>query len=1163
MTLRFLLGRSGTGKTSFMLDEIRSTLAHHPEGNPIIYLVPDQMTFLSEYKLIKTPGLEGMIRAQVFSFSRLAWRVLQETGGMSRIHLDSVGVNMLIRKIMEEKKEELKVFRRSADKQGFVTQMEQMLVEFKRCCIQPEQLQSFLEQSTATSGVIQDKLHDLEVIYQSFEEKLMGKYLQSEDYFTLLIEKLADSAYIANAQIYVDGFYSLTQQELLILEEMMKRGCSVTVALTLDRPYPSLPPDPLELFRQTGTTYYEIYQTALRLGVPIEEDKVFTEVGRFSENPALKHLEQHFAVRPVRPYESPANVIVSQAVNRRAEVEGIARTIVKLVRDEEYRFRDIAVLMRNGEAYRDIIQTVFRDYEIPLFIDSKRKMLHHPLIELIRSTLDILTSNWRYEPVFQAIKTELLFPAEKNSDLMREQVDRLENYVLSRGIKGEKWTSKERWTYRRFRGLELEERSQTDKERQIEEELNELKQWFTAPILTLSSRINRAETARELSEALYLYLEDIRAAEQLEKLRQAAEEAGDLVAAREHEQAWNAVIDLLDQFVELLSEERMSLKAFALIIEAGLDSLNFSLVPQAMDQVIIANLDLSRLDDVKAAFIIGLNDGVLPGKAAAEGIFSDQDREMLLANGLEVAPSSKIRLLDEEFIAYKAFSTPSHLLYVSYPLADEEGKALLPSSYIKRISDVIPHIHTNLYSNDSFDGSPTEQADFIVNMEVALSHLTSQLQLKKRNYPMHPLWWDVYNALMDDEDMKFETSRVLSSLFYENQAKKLSSETTKQLYGESIMTSVSRMEMFNSCPFSHFAAHGLKLRERQVFRLDAPDIGEMFHGALKIISDYLYEHAISWAALTKDQCLTLARKAVETLAPKLQNQILLSSNRHHYLKRKLEQVIGRASIVLSEQAKLSGFAPIGLELGFGKNETLPPLSFSLQNGTKMELIGRIDRVDKAEESNGIFLRVLDYKSSEKDLSLTEVYYGLALQMLTYLDIVVTHSRSLIGTEALPAGVLYFHMHNPVIKSKGMLSLDQIEEEIFKSFKMKGLILGDTNVIQLMDQSLEAGASSKSHIIPASLKKDGTVSATSKIASRDEFSLLQKHVRHIYENAGNKMVNGDVGISPYKLKDRTPCKYCSFKTVCQFDSSLEDNEYRTLTDKKQKDVLALLREGVEV
>ena len=411
---------------------------------------------------------------------------------------------------------------------------------------------------------------------------------------------------------------------------------------------------------------------------------------------------------------------------------------------------------------------------------------------------------------------------------------------------------------------------------------------------------------------------------------------------------------------------------------------------------------------------------------------------------------------------------------------------------------------------------------------------------------------------MNDELVKQETTRILSSLFYENKAKRLSTETTKQLYGEDILASVSRMEMFNGCPFSHFAAHGLKLRERQIFRLDAPDIGEMFHGALKMISDYLYEHQISWTSLTKQQCVLLAKKAVEMLAPKLQNQILLSSNRHHYLKRKLENVISRATAVLSEQAKWSGFAPIGLELGFGKNGTLPPLSFTLQNGTKMELMGRIDRVDKAEEENEIFLRVLDYKSSEKDLNLTEVYYGLALQMLTYLDIVVTHSKVLVGTEAMPAGVLYFHVHNPVVKSKGMLSIDQIEEEIFKDFKMKGLVLGDNQVIQLMDQSLEIGASSKSNIIPASFKKDGTLSATSKIASHEEFSLLQKHVRHIYEDAGNKMVEGDVGIAPYKLKDRTPCTFCSFKSVCQFDQSLEDNQYRNLTDKKQKDVLEILR-----
>ncbi len=1158
MSLRFLLGRSGTGKTSFILDEIRGQLAENPEGNPIIYLVPDQMTFLSEYKLIKTPGLAGMIRAQIFSFSRLAWRVLQETGGMSRIHLDNVGVSMLIRKVIVENKEELKVFRRSADKQGFVMQIEQMLTEFKRYCIRPDELQHYLGQASAKEGAIQDKLHDLELVYRSFEDELIGKYLHSEDYFRLLIEKMATSAYMAHAEIYIDGFYSLTPQELLIIEEMMKRGCKMTVALTLDQDYKQAPPDNLELFRQTGTTYYQIYQIARKLGVSVAEDIFLTETSRFSENFALKHLEQNFTVRPVHSYEQQADITISQAVNRRAEIEGVARTILKLVRDKQYRFRDVAILIRNSEAYRDILQTVFRDYRIPLFIDVKRTMLHHPLIELIRSTLEILTTNWRYESVFRAIKTELLFPLESNHDYMREKVDRLENYVLSRGIKGERWTSKDRWTYRRVRSLELEEHSQTDKERQVEEELNELKQLFTEPILKLSRRIKQATTARELAEALYLYLEELHVPEQLDKLRIAAEKKGDLALAREHEQSWNAVVDLLDQFVELLNEEKISLKSFTAIIESGLESLHFSLVPQAMDQVIVANLDLSRLDDVKAAFVIGLNDGVLPGKTVDEGIISDQDREVLLQTGLQLAPSSKVRLLDEEFTAYKAFTTASHSLYLSYPLADEEGKALLPSPYLKRVRDVVTHVYETFYSNDPSDVSPGEQADFVVNVDVALSYLTSQLQLRKRNYPIHTLWWDVYNTLMNDELVMGETTRILSSLFYENKARKLSTETSKQLYGEDIVTSVSRMEMFNGCAFSHFAAHGLKLRERQIYRLDAPDIGEMFHGALKLISDYLLKHGISWKSLTKEQCVLLARKAVETLAPKLQNQILLSSNRHHYLKRKLEHVIGRATVVLSEQAKWSGFAPIGLELGFGKDGTLPPLSFTLQNGSKMELMGRIDRVDQAQDENEIFLRVLDYKSSAKDLNLTEVYYGLALQMLTYLDIVVTHSKLLVGTEAMPAGVLYFHVHNPVIQSKGMLSIDQIEQEIFKDFKMKGLILGDHDVIQLMDQSLEIGASSKSDIIPASFKKDGTLSANSKIASHEEFSLLQKHVRHTYEEAGNKMMDGDVGIAPYKLKDRTPCAFCSFKSVCQFDQSLEDNQYRNLPDKRPKEVLDLLR-----
>ena len=262
------------------------------------------------------------------------------------------------------------------------------------------------------------------------------------------------------------------------------------------------------------------------------------------------------------------------------------------------------------------------------------------------------------------------------------------------------------------------------------------------------------------------------------------------------------------------------------------------------------------------------------------------------------------------------------------------------------------------------------------------------------------------------------------------------------------------MELFHSCPFSHFAQHGLKLRERQIFNLDAPDIGELFHAALKYIAETVMVQKLSWSSLTREQSERLAKDAVETLAPKLQNEILLSSNRHTYIKRKLEQIISRASIILSEHAKASGFSPVGLELGFGPKSELPPLSFQLRNGTKMELVGRIDRVDKAEDESGVYLRIVDYKSSEKELNLGEVYYGMALQMLTYLDIIISHSTSLIGSEAIPAGVLYFHVHNPMINAKKIMTLEEIEEEISKKFKMNGLLLGEENAIRLMDISLD-------------------------------------------------------------------------------------------------------------
>jgi ATP-dependent helicase/nuclease subunit B len=1153
-------GRSGSGKTQMCMNEIQDRLLENPEGAPIIYIVPEQMTFSTEYRLATNPILGGMIRAQVYSFSRLAWRILQETGGISRYHLSSVGISMLIRKIIEDKKDELKLFHRAADKNGFVQQVEQMITEFKRYCITPGEIIQKAEMSNGNSEnasrALQDKLNDLEIIYRQFEDEVFGKYIDSEDYFRLLSEKTSESTYLKEAEIYIDGFYSFTPQEYLVIKELMRHCQRVTITMTTDRTSFETVPDELDLFRLSSDACCTLYDLAKVEGIEMEPTIFLKQQQKWNQL-SLQHLESHFDSRPAAPYYGKADIHIGQAVNRRAEIEGIAREILQLVRTKNYRYKDLALLIRNGSDYHEIVEPVFSDYQIPYFIDQKSTMLNHPLIELIRSTLEVIQSFWRYEPVFRVIKTELIYPLQENQERMREKMDRLENYVLAYGIKGSKWTSKDRWTYRRFKGLEMEANVQTDAEKEIEQQLNELKLMVTAPILRLSRRLKKADTGRKLCEAIYLYLEELDIPSKLENWKVEAEQKGNLVKMREHDQVWNACIDLLDQYVEILGDEAVSLKSFSTILEAGFESLYFSLIPPALDQVIIGDLEKSRLTDIKTAFIVGVNEGVLPAKIADEGILSDDDREMLLAADLIVAPSSRTRLLDENFIAYKALTTPSESLYVSYPLANDEGKALIASSYIKRLKDMYPNLEEHFYGTDPAELTEEAQLNFITNHKTTLSYLTSQLQLKKRNYPISDLWWDVYNIYINGE-WKQRAEKVFSSLFYTNQTVQLSKETADELYGDTIQASVSRMELYNGCAFSHFAQHGLKLRERQVYRLEAPDIGELFHAALKHISDFVNEQRLSWASLTKKQCEELAREAVNALAPKLQNEILLSSERHHYIKRKLEQIITRASQVLSEHAKVSGFSPIGLELSFGRNGKLPPLTFSLKNGKQMELAGRIDRVDQAKgENDSTYLRVIDYKSSEKDVNLNEVYYGLALQMLTYLDIVITHSDQLVEMKASPAGVLYFHVHNPLISTSKLLTIDEIEKEIMKKFKMNGLMVGDPDVLKIMDQTLESG---DSQIISAGIKKDGNLTKKSKVASLNEFNDLRNYVRRLYQTTGEAIVDGQVAITPYKLKDKTPCTFCAYKSVCQFDESIE-NHYRILTPQPKETIFELIRKEV--
>lgn len=469
--------------------------------------------------------------------------------------------------------------------------------------------------------------------------------------------------------------------------------------------------------------------------------------------------------------------------------------------------------------------------------------------------------------------------------------------------------------------------------------------------------------------------------------------------------------------------------------------------------------------------------------------------------------------------------------------------------------------------------------DFIGHPEQTLRMLLLQLRQWRQGAEIPGMWWEVYNWFAAEQgadkpadeqaaeyrhadlSMKLKLERLLGSLFYRNEGIRLKKETSLRLYGGSTLRgSVSRMERFVACSFSHFASYGLRLKERQLYKLQAPDIGQLFHAALSEMAKRLQEQGRSWGSMTAEECRREAGATVDKLSPLLQGEILMSSKRYGYISRKLKNIVGRASVILGEHSRRGSFEPVGLELDFGPGQELPPLRITLPNGCVMEVVGRIDRVDKAEGEQGILLRVIDYKSSQKDLKLHEVYYGLSLQMLTYLDVLLTYSEQWLGQEALPAGALYFHVHDPLLTSANGMNREQAEQELMKRFKMKGLLTADREVVSLMDTTLDKGYSS---IVPVALKSDGNFYSSASVATPEQWGQLRSSVRSTISEIGTSITEGDVTIQPYRIQQETACTFCSFRPVCQFDEAVEGNSYNILS-KPGKEVIwdLLSRKGGE-
>jgi len=1153
MKLNFILGQAGYGKTWQCFQEIVERLVESPDGRPLLFIVPEQATYEVEQALAAACPGQGFMRAHVLGFRRLAHRVLNETGGAARPHISELGKRMVFSRLLMENKSNFKLLSRAAAEKSFAATVAGLVKEFKTYGVGPELLATITsEQECQKNQALTAKMQDLALLYQGFEDFLVGRYIDPEDYLNLLAEKIPEASLLQQAEVWVDGFTFFTPQEYAVLTAMLTTAQAVTVTLCLDQPDNELHSREEALFHRQWETYHKLKKLAAELQAEVEQQELLRPQ-RFVR-PTLAVIEQQFfgGRKRVKPAAPDNSFLLAEAANRRTEAEAIAREMIRLSREEGLRWRDMAILIRDMDSYAELMATVLTDYDIPYFSDNNRPAVHHPLAELVRSSLDVVLERWSYEPVFRCLKTDL-FPVS------RDQVDLLENYCLEFGIRGSRWTNPEDWAFRRRYSLAEDEwigAEPDDAEQEYLAQINTIRKDSTAALVLLAEKVTPAIKLGlvpvALVQALYEFLQSLQVADTLAAWAVAAETAGDIEQAREHQQMWPKLIELLDQIVDTFADQPLTLEEFAAIVSEGLEGTTLSLIPPGLDYVTIAALERTRRLQIKAAFVPGVSDGVLPRRRRDEGLLNDGERALLRELGLELGSGAVSDVFAEQFLVYTALTRASQHLWVSYPLADAEGKALAPSAIIRRLKEITGVLPVAL----PVEPPAGREAEYLARPQRALAALTGALRLYRESGNISPAWWDVYNWALTQGQWREPLRVSLAGLFHHNQLEPLQPDLPGRLYMRNgvLRGSVTRFEAFRACPFKHFSQYGLKLKERAVYQLAAPDLGQFLHAVLKAFGDRLAARSQSWGGLTGNQISELCGDIVTQLAPKLQNEILLSSKQHEHLVTRLTRRAVRAVSRLAAWAEVSQFRPVAFEQAFGRGmAALPPLTLALPEAA-VEVAGQIDRLDMGEYDNQNYVLVIDYKSGGAWLSLTEVYYGLKLQLLTYLLVAVSAQR---GSKAcLPAGVLYYFLKNPVISGSTLKTAEQIEKDINSRLKMPGWLLADTDIAGLLDETLNGW----SEFFKIALGKNGFYeSCMDKLKTGEEFKLLLTHVEQELLAIAAAILGGETVIRPYRLEKSTPCGYCAFRPVCQFDGNLPENDYLALPKLADETIMDKLRQ----
>ena len=1115
MALQFYFGPSGSGKSKRLHQDVLHMAAKDPDCN-FLFLVPDQFTMQTQTDLVKESPGGGIMNIDVLSFGRLTHRIFEETGYGRKPVLDDTGKSLVLRKVASSVKEELPVLSGNLNKIGYIHEIKSAISEFKQYGLSVERVGELAEFSKSR-GTLYYKLKDLKTLYQAFDTYVAERFITTEDTLALLSRAVHESKIMKNSVVIFDGFTGFTPIQYRLIAELMELSRMVIVSVTLgegENPYRIMGEQ--ELFYLSKKTVRDLQKWAQKRNVRQAEDVYLGKGGlpRFRESRELAHLEKQLFRYPLKPYEEsqkdciPA-IQIREAMSPAGEVRGACILIKKLVLEQNYSYRDIAVVTGELETYGDFFEREAATYDIPVFIDRTRGILLNPFLEYIRSALRIVLQNFSYESVFHYLRSGL-------ADFTMEETDLLENYILATGIKGRK-----KWG-------ELFTRNAT-------EQINELRERLYGQMTPL---LQKQETASGYVKALYEFIVAGRIQEKLLTFEEQFRADGEEERAKEYAQIYRLVMELLNQIEGLLREEAMTLQEFADILDSGFAEIEVGTIPGGVDRVIVGDMERTRLNQVKVLLFLGVNDGNIPRNANKGGIISDIDREFLKDSDIELAPTPRQQMFTQRLYLYMNMTKPSERLYLSYARISSDGKTLRPSYLIDTVKALFPCA----YQGNLMEGkeSVTER---IMGKKDALPYVAEELRERAQGRTggmTDEEFFSLCRIYWEDTAFRSQMEKLLQAAYEHYEHKPLGAMIARMVYGTVLENSVSRLERYAACAYAHFLQYGLNLKEREVFQLENTDLGNIYHEVLEVFSHRLKEHGYTWLDFPKEEGEQLLWEALENCSMQYGETILYSSARYQYMIERMYRILKRTIWALKKQLKSGKFLPEAFEMSFSRVENLDAVNITLSKEEKMKLRGRIDRLDTCEDEDHIYVKVIDYKSGNKKFDLAAVYYGLQLQLIVYMNVAAEMmKKSHPDKEVVPAALLYYHVNDPMIKSEEELSPEQVNDQLLKELRMNGLVNDSEEVIGLLDGSF----ATKSSIIPVERKSDGSLSARSSVVNRQDYEVISNYVNQKMHQFGTEILQGNIEVNPCEQGNTESCTYCTFREICAFDGKIPGFEKR--------------------